>query len=505
MKKTSYFTSILLLLAIFVVVAAISEKFFFRLDLTEGGQYSLSEATKNILKNLEVPVTVTAYFTKDLPPDLAKVKTNFKDMLEEYNSLSGGNVVYEFRNPNENTEIENDAMKAGIQPVLFNAREKDEIKQQKVFMGAVITLGNEKEVIPFVDPNGSIEYTLSTAIKKLSVTNKPKIGFVQGQGEPGINAYQQVMGELQILYDVSPVYLSDTVRNLNAYKALVIAAPADTFYMGNLNILDDYLASGGKLFVAINHVEGNLQNLEGTVKSTGLADWLESKGLSLGDSFVVDANCGTVGVSQRTNFGTMTTQVKFPYVPTITHFSDNPATKGLEQVMLTFCSPIRFIGDTSLRFTPLALTSDQTGLQPTPLFFDVNKNWTPADFNAGQQVVAALLEGKINGNSNAKIALVSNGDFAFNGTGQRPRMQPEDNISLMVNLIDWLSDDTGLIDLRTKTITSRPIGQMSDGTRTTLKWLNFLLPMVLVIVYGLIRMQIRRNQRIKRMQEGYVK
>lgn len=505
MKRASYFTSILILLAIFVVVAAISEKFFFRLDLTEGGQYSLSTATKDILKNLESPVTVSAYFTEDLAPDLAKVKNNFQDLLTEYNSLSGGKVVFEFLNPNENPEIENEALQSGIQPVLLNIREKDEVKQQRVFLGAVINMNNEKEVVPFIDPNGSIEYTLSTAIKKLSITNKPKIGFVQGQGEPPINAYPQVLEELAVLYDVRPVFLADTVRDMYTYKALVLAASKDTFNLGQLNVLDNYLSSGGKLFVAINHVEGNLQTAQGMVNQTGLAAWLKEKGIVVEDSFVVDANCGTVGVSQQTNFGTMTSQVRFPYMPAISNFADHPAVKGLEQVVLPFVSPIRYMGDTAKTLTPLAYSSDQSGKLAAPLFFDINKKWTKLDFNAGKQVIAGILSGNINGNKQAKIAIVSNGDFAFNGTGQRPRMQAEDNINLMVNIIDWLSDDTGLIELRSKTITSRPIKQMSDGERATLKWLNFLLPLILVLIYGLVRMQFRRNQRIKRMQQGYVK
>jgi ABC-type uncharacterized transport system involved in gliding motility auxiliary subunit len=136
--------------------------------------------------------------------------------------------------------------------------------------------------------------------------------------------------------------------------------------------------------------------------------------------------------------------------------------------------------------------------------FDINKKWTQSDFTAGSQVIAGVLEGADN-NGLSKIALVTNGNFAYNGTGQRPRMQQEDNISFMVNIIDWLSDDTGLIELRTKTITSRPIDVMSDSKKMMLKWLNFLLPLILVIIYGLIRMQINRNKRIKRMQEAYVK
>ena len=505
MKKTSYITTILLLIAIFIVVAAISERYFLRLDLTEGGQYSLSKATKNILRNLDKPVTVTAYFTRDLEPDLARVRDEFRDMLIEYNSLSGGKVVYRFENPNDDAVVENEALEAGVQPVLVNVREKDEVKQKKVFMGAVINMGSDKEVLSFIDPGSSLEYTLSTSIKKLSVTRKPKVAFIQGQGEPGLDAYQQLMGELRVLYEVSPVQLSDLSSSLGEYKTVVIIAPKDTFDLQELRVLDDYLSQGGRLLVAVNHVEGDLQNLSGRVVNTGLEDWLAEKGVAFEDSFVVDASCGNISVSQRTNFGTMTSAMPFHYFPVISNFGDSPVTQGLEQVYFTFTSPLRFTGDTTLTFSPLVYSSKQSGVQELPVVFDINKTWTQADFVRPEQVVGGLLEGKINGNRMAKIVVFSNGNFAVNGTGNRPMRQQPDNISLMVNSIDWLSDDTGLIDLRTKTVTSRPLDQVSDARKTMLRWLNFLLPIVLVIIYGLVRMQFRRNQRMKRMEEGYVR
>jgi ABC-type uncharacterized transport system involved in gliding motility auxiliary subunit len=116
--------------------------------------------------------------------------------------------------------------------------------------------------------------------------------------------------------------------------------------------------------------------------------------------------------------------------------------------------------------------------------------------------VAGILEGKLSGTTDSKIVLVSDGDFAVSGP-QRGQQLPQDNVSLMVNSVDWLSDDTGLIDLRTKEVTSRPIKELPDGTRSFLKWLNFLLPIVLIIIYELIRMQINRNKRIKRMEVSY--
>ncbi|MBU2553689.1 MAG: GldG family protein [Bacteroidetes bacterium] len=504
MKKKSYLSSVLLLIAIFVVVAVISQQFFLRFDLTEGGQYSLSKASKDILSDLQSPVTVTAYFTADLPPDLAKVKRNFRDMLTEYNSLSHGNVVFKFVNPNGGQTLENEAVSAGVQPVLFKARDKDEMKQQKVFMGAVVSLNNKTEVIPFINPEGSIEYDLTTAIKKLSVENKPMIGFVQGQGEPPLQAYQQVLAELDVLYQVSPVTLSDTIDDINKYSTLVISSPTDTFNVEALRVMDKYLNNGGNLFIAFNAVTGNLQTLSGEKVKTNLADWLAQKGIQVENSLVLDANCGNVNVSQQMGAFNMTTPVKFPYLPLVSNFTDMAITRGLEQVMLGFPSPITFGGDTAINFVPLAITSENSGVQPLPLVINVQKNWTRDDFKAGEQVVAALFEGNF-GNRPARIVLVTSGDLAVNGTGQRPRQLQPDNVSLMVNAIDWMSDATGLIELRTKTITSRPLDQLTDGQKATIKWGNFVLPMALVIVYGVLRWQWRRKQRTKRMEEGYVK
>jgi ABC-type uncharacterized transport system involved in gliding motility auxiliary subunit len=117
-------------------------------------------------------------------------------------------------------------------------------------------------------------------------------------------------------------------------------------------------------------------------------------------------------------------------------------------------------------------------------------------------VVAAIVEGKLSGNTNSKIVIISDGDFAV-GAPQEGIQLPQDNVYLMANSIDWLSDDTGLIELRTKGITSRPIREIESGTKGLIKWLNFLLPIVLIIVYGLIRMQFNYTKRIKRMEVSY--
>ena len=501
-KKNNYRTSVLLISAILLVLALLSESYFFRWDLTEGKRYSLSKATKDILENLDEPVTVTAYFTEDLAPDLAKVKEDFKDMLIEYNNISRGKVLYKFVNPNKDQESETEAVKAGIQPVLFNARDKDEVKQQKVYLGAKIQKGDDYETIPFVNPNTSMEYELSTAIKKLSVKNKPLIGFVSGHGETPVSSFQQVVKDLKVLYNVQTVNLSDnTAGSLNQYKTLVINAPTDSFNTQELNKLDDYLKNGGNIYIGINRVEGNLQNLSGKAINTGLETWLSKKGLTVDDAFVIDSRCGTVGVTQRNGAFTMTSQINFPYLPLVTNFADHPITKGLEQLIFQFASPLHFNGSSTYTFTPIAFSSEHSGVENCPVFFNINKRWTNNDFTQSKIPLAGILTAATGG----KIVVAGDGDFAVNGSGRAAHAVPKDNVNLMTNSINWLSDDTGLIKLRTKAVTARPLKQISEGKKAFLKWLNFLLPVLLVFVYGLFRMQYRRNQRIKRMEEAYVK
>jgi len=495
---------LLIIFAIIIVVNFISMNFFFRLDLTEDGRYSLSSATKDILRELDETVTITAYFTADMPAYLLSTKQEFKDMLVEFSSISGGNIVYEFLDPNSDPQVENKAMQEGVGPVMVRDRDKDQVTQKKVFIGAVIRMSGEKESIPVVRPGSAMEYDLASSIKKLSVTDKPKVALLQGHYEPNPQALFQAMEQMMVLYDVIPVTFTDSLFRNREFNTLVIIAPQDTLNPMELMMLDNFVAEGGNLLVAINRVSGNMQNAQGFAVGNGIETWLSTKGIEVEEAFVIDANCNVIGVRQNIQGMQMTMQKPFPYLPKITNFADHPATKGLETVLLPFASPIHYSGDTNIRFTPLARTSERSGKEAAPLTFDPNKPWVESDFTEPHQVVAAAFEGKLAGNMPSRMILISNGTFAINGDGQRPQQVQPDNISLLANSVDWLTDETGLIDLRTKEITSRPIDQLSDSKKALIRWLNFLIPLVATMLYGIIWYQRRRIIRKKRMEEGYV-
>jgi hypothetical protein len=184
----------------------------------------------------------------------------------------------------------------------------------------------------------------------------------------------------------------------------------------------------------------------------------------------------------------------------LNQFEEHPVSKGLEQVYMQFASSINFAGDTTVKYTPILKTSELSGTKPASTYFNLRKEWSDSDFSISHLTVAAALEG-VPGNNNSRMVVFGDANFPLATANQNAN---PDNISLFVNAIDWLSDDTGLIELRTKGATARPLDELEDGKRTFLKYLNFLLPMVLTLLYGFYRVQRNRAIRIKRMEEGYV-
>lgn len=492
--------SILWIIGIVIVINLLAQDFFFRIDTTEDKTYTLGKATKDILKNLEEPITVTAYFTEGLPPQYGKTLTDFQDLLKEYSTRSQGMVNFEFINPNESPESEQEAAQNGISPLLINAREKDEVIQKRAFMGAVLKSGEAQEIIPFIQPEGAMEYELTTSIKKLSVLDKPTIGLVQGNGEPGIEEIGPMYQALSILYEIENIDLNEEIPA--RHKTVLFLNPQDSMNGVALSNLDNYLGNGGNLCLAFNSVEGNFQTVQGEAKNTGLQEWLRPKGIDIPNSFVLDANCGSISVQQRQGFFNMTSQVQFPFIPLINKFEEHPITKGVDQVVFPFASPMTYNEtDPAFSFTPLVTSSSKSSIQTLPVYFDVQRKWRDSDFPMGAQTIAGILEGDY-GNTGipSKMIIFSDGDFAQQGGSNNSN---SDNYNLIVNSVDWLSDDTGLIDLRTKGVSSRPIDDLEEGRKSFLKWLNFLLPLALVAGLGIYRTQRSRSIRNRRLRENY--
>lgn len=497
MSKT---TKIIIAVAGLFLLNWVVKQFTLRFDLTKNKEFTLSKATKDIISNLDDKVQITSFFSDNLPTDIDKTRQDLKDLLSEYANRSKGKLDYNFIAPNEDSKLQDSATAAGIQPVMINVREKDQQKQQKAFLGVVVKMAGQQEVIPVIQPGTAMEYALTTSIKKLAVKNKPIIGFIQGHGEAAIQELAQAYQSLSILYNVESVYISDSV-DLSKYNTLVMVRPKDSIPPTHFMKLDEFMASGKNVLIALNQVNADLQQGMAMPTNIGVSKWLATKGIEIEDALVRDIACGQVQVQQQSSFFSFATPVQFPYLPLIQQFPDHPVTKGLERVILQFASPINYKGDNTKKFISLLYTSDQAAREKVPLVFDINHQWTRTEFPEHNICVGAAIEGKLSGSIDSKLIVFGDGDFPVGGG--RGKQINEDNVSLFVNGIDWLSDDTGLIDLRTKAVETRPIKDLDDATRSMYKYLNFLLPILLVIVYGIFRSSMSRKKRVMRMEERY--
>jgi gliding-associated putative ABC transporter substrate-binding component GldG len=387
---------------------------------------------------------------------------------------------------------------------MINVREKNEMKQQKAYLGAVIQYGEKKEIIPLIQPGSAMEYALSKAIKKLTVNEKATVGLLQGHGEPSIQEIIQIYTELSVLYNVEPLTLSDTGNIPEHIKTIAIIKPKDTIPSAHFAQMDAFLAKGGKMLIAAGRSNADLQKAYVSSFSNGLENWLNTKGIIIGNDIVVDAKCAQIQVQQQQGGLRYISTINFPYIPIISNFAKHSISGGLEAVVMQFPSSIEFTSTAGKTFTPIAFTSDKANTENLPLYFNAQKQWNEADFPRKKIVIAGILEGNLSVNTPSKMVIIADGDFAINGERQSAQQLQPDNVNFFVNSIDWLSDATGLIDLRTKSVTSRPIKEMEDSSKTFLKYLNFLLPIMLVIGYGFFKFQVNRNKRIKRMEESYV-
>lgn len=502
-------TFVLLLLAVVVLVNVVGNRFKFRWDLTTDERYTLSQATLDILENLPEAVTVTAYFTEELPPEFTLTRQEFKDLLVEYGERSNGNLVFEFIDPAVDDKTKQEAEQAGVRPLYVNVRGKDKAEQLIAYMGAVVKVGDQSTTIPVIQPGTAMEWSLSSSIKQVSVTEKPTVGLVQGHGEASMGSIAQALQGLNVLYNVEPFTFWDTLPVHERFSSLVFLDPGDSLPAAHLRWLDEFLKSGRGVVMAFDAVKSDLGQSPIADASAGdVTRWLASHGVQVQPTIITDAQCSQVQVMQQRGFFTMQIPMAFPYFPLINGegFGDHPVAAGLEAVVLQFASPVTYTGDTSMTWTPVLSTSAKSNALPSPVYIDVQKQWTDADFPMQHQVMAGALEGRFNGGEKpARLVVFTNGSFAVGGEGQQRQQVNPDNANLLVNAVDWISDETGLIELRNKGVNYRPIEELTDAKRSSLKWINLLLPVALVVAYGLFRAQWRKRQRLLRMLPDHVR
>jgi gliding-associated putative ABC transporter substrate-binding component GldG len=517
-KKAQTFFRVLLVLGILILINFISVRIFSRLDLTKAGVYTLSDASKTLVRNLDDRITVKAYFTEELPSPYNNNRRQVLDILNEYKAYAKGNLHFEFINP-EGEKNEREAQQAGIPPVEVQVVKEDKFEVKRAFLGLVFLYEDKKEILPVVQNLGSLEYDISSAIKRLTMHAKKRIGITTGHQEPELSSMKQANQDVSSQYEIVPVDLSSSTATIpQDVAALLIIAPQKKFSDTAKYQIDQYIMHGGKVAFLLNKVNASLQQRYTQPIDLGLEDMLENYGIRINADLVRDAQCANITVMQQQGQFQMQSQIPFPYLPNVANVNrSNPIVKDLQGLIFYFVSSL----DTSLAVNKglnaevLVRSSKRSGRQTGFMMIDPLHRYTMDELSESNIPLAAVVSGsfksyfsttggenqalvpQVTKSPETRIIVVGDGDFMKDDfAGSRG------NLTFFINIIDYLADDAGLITIRSKNIAQPPLDQISDGTKKLLKYGDLLLPPILIIGYGLFRW--RRRVALKRSFEAQV-
>lgn len=555
-RKRKDIVMLLAVLTIVILINFVGSFVFKRFDLTSEKRYTLSESSRKLLKSLDDIVYIKVYLQGDFNPNFTRLKNETKELLDEFRAYSNGNLEYELINPLDNPskeetdKIEKQLYDKGIMPEQIVDRSSQKVSETFIWPGAIITYKGKESVWQIYKRqlgfeaeqsiNNSVqemEYGLTNAIRKTTLIKKPEVLFIEGHDELDTIRGADFMRSVAEYYNVSRVNINHKLYALKGADAIVIAQPDSMFDEKDKFIIDQFIMHGGKVLWLIDPVYVNRDTLTTRGYSLGfrnelnLEDMLFKYGVRLNPVLVQDLQSAQVPV----NVGFKMGQPDFKpfywnYYPLILPSSNHPIVKNLDLIRTEYIGTLDTVFSRDVTKTILLQTSRYTKTQPTPvriLAAQVKLKPNESQYNNSFQNVACLLEGQFESNYKnritrriledslfdfkskskpTKMIIVADGDIAKNeyqkGTGMifpvgydMYTKQQFANKTFLLNCMNYLLDDEGLLQLRSREVKLRLLDKKKTATQVA-KWkfTNVGIPLILIICFGLIQYYIRKKK-----------
>ena len=541
-----------------VILNILAQFAFTRIDFTKEKRFTISDISIHILRNLKEPVFITVYLEGDFPSGFKRLSRATKDLLSDYKAYADGNLQFAFVDPtagksqNEQQIFFDELAQKGLEPTNLSVKTENGLSQKVIFPAALVSFnGNEIPVkllqtriglSPEEVLNNSIqnlEYAFSSAVKKISSGGKPRVGFTEGHGELSDLQLQDAMKSLSDSYEAGRIDLASiTFDGLDKLKVMVIAKPATAFSELEKYKIDQFLMRGGKIIWTIDLVNADLDNMRKTAKGEQLAfqnklnldDQLFTYGVRINYDLIGDMNCAQIPVNVGNVGGQAQIQmVPWLFYPIIMPTSDHPLVKNLDGIRTEFVNTIDTIGVANVRKTILLTTTPYNKVLQAPTIVSLNMiedTPDPQRFQSQPKAVAVLLEGQFKSNflnraipvgvlnagktiarsKYTKMLVVSDGDVFKNDVIEkdgstlplgfdRYTQQTFGNKTFLLNAVDFLTDDAGLINLRSKEVQLRLLDKGKIVAEKT-KWqmMNTLIPLVMLVVFGIFQHIYRKRK-----------
>lgn len=546
---------------IIVLVLIFTKTLYFRIDLTEEGRYSLSDASKDLVAEISEPLTVKLYLDGDLDANMLRLRRSTEDLVRELNMYASEQLVIENYNPNSATTDEEryaeyaELEERGLRGMSVTIRERGgKMSEQVIFPWAEVCSSCDTMAICLMQPSSQksgevavnnaiadLEYLFVDAIRVLNRKEIRKVAFIEGHGELAEEYTYDASGALSRYFQVDRGVIGIDASVLDSYDAIIVAKPMTAYSESDKFIIDQYIMRGGRVLWLLDGAQmSNDMLAEGGATplielDVNLNDMLFRYGVRLTPTVVEDMQCAYMPVNvARPGEEPRFEPIPWFYMPLLQGSPYHPITKTLQAVKADFASGIEIVGDTAgARKEVLLITSNASHVNMAPTEIDVMDaiNIEPKEYFTTQYVpIAVALEGKfesiykhrmapagvnvdkiIDKSEPTRMVVVADGDIIRNDIEQhreglmlvplgydRVTRQTHGNKDFIVNAMLYLTDDEGVMQLRNRRIDLRLLNRaVVDSQRDMWTWINTLLPVVLLAVFGGVFFGNRRRKYVK--------
>jgi len=541
MKKKNI---IYLILAVFLLLGVFGI-FSQRFDLTQEKRYTLAESTVKILKSVDRPLNVVVYLEGDFPASFRQLQNETKFILEEFRKINP-KIEFEFIDPIK-TKMSKDTLAAmGIQPSILPDMKDGKISEIVMFPYAALKYKSSGFSIPLIinqtgidaseQLNRSIEnleYNFASNIKLLTEDHKKTVGILINQDELGPTQFQGFMEMALENYNAGPIIPADQkelsladIPKLKRMDALVIAKPRKAFTENEKVILDQYIMNGGKTLWMIDAVNAEMDTLFQSRKimaypmETNLTDFFFNYGIRINAGLVKDLKKSALIriVSGEVAGNPQYSSFLWPYFPLGIAEDKNPITKNINPVKFEFPTSIDTLGRKNIKTKVLFESSERTNVKQVPNYVALSEivlsdSLSEFDQPTAPKIFAVSLEGKFTSayasrsernsypnfkpqSSENKMIVIADGDVGRNQMYKGKALplgedlltkQTYGNEQFLRNALDFLLDDSNIMDLRNRNIEARLLDrQRIDEEKTKWQWINLLFPLAIIGLLGCV-------------------
>ncbi len=557
MKKNNKLFIPILIVAI-VLINILSQYVYKRFDLTEDKRYTLSDVTENIILKVEKPLEIEVLLDGEFPGEFRKLREETQQILEEY-SARNSKIFFRFHDPmSDAASAEKEVAKLvaeGIKPLSVNVNDKGKQSQEIVFPWAIVRYGEKSVKIPLIkNVMGTsieekvqvsvqhLEYAISEAIQKLVEKKSKKIAIIKGIGEPQDVYIADLLLSLRDSYYIAPFTLDSvavnpikTLKDLQEYDLAIVNKPTQKITDDKIQVLDQFVMNGGKTLWMVEEVQAEMDSLHtrgemlAYPKETGLGELFFRYGIRINPVLIKDEQSTPIKLAVgRQGSETFYDEFIWKYAPFANSLSQHPIVKNIEGVKFDFANSIDTLKNSIkksilLQSSPYSMTVGT----PSPVSLSaVNEEVVLEKYQGkGNIPLAVLLEGNFRSvfrnrilpfkQSNYKsesvankMIVVADGDVAKNQIDENglPMETGYDkwtnnlygNKEFVLNSINYLLDDSGLIQIRTKDVKLPLLNKQlvyTDYFKIQLYMIG--IPLLILLIFGILFYYIRKKMYLK--------